>query len=126
MLVVGDQAPYEEAAVSFSCSLTFNLSDLACESPCFLLWPLGGVQQQNGPNDDLIPKGESPWRLFWTCPTPTLLCHALLHTPSLCPPQMADAGGLPQLTQVNDKRTGSSSDAQNANVKAATSKIVLC
>lgn len=26
-------------------------------SCCSCVWPLGGVQQQNGPNNDLIPKG---------------------------------------------------------------------
>lgn len=38
--------------------------------------------------------------LFFILLTQALFCHALVLTSSLCPPQMADAGGLPQLTQV--------------------------
>lgn len=67
MLVVGDQAPYEDAAVSFSTS--FNsfkhfYSGIAAKNCFSSIWPLGGVQQQNGPNDDLIPKGN--FRVFIT------------------------------------------------------------
>lgn len=70
MLVVGDQAPYEDAAVSsrphvfqfegpvicggLLCAgcLLWCLAKTDCVS---LLWPPGGVQQQNGSNYDLIP-----------------------------------------------------------------------
>lgn len=61
----------------------------------FSLWPLGGVQQQNGPNNDFIPEGTllgftAFLDLFLTlCSRDSRLCR-----------QMADAGGQPQLTQV--------------------------
>ncbi|KAG7221450.1 hypothetical protein INR49_017219 [Caranx melampygus] len=69
MLVVGDQAPYEDAAVS-------------------------GVQQQTGPDDNLILKGNAP-----PVSLRSVRLHQSLSLMSHVPPQMADAGGLPQLTQ---------------------------
>lgn len=58
MLVVGDQAPYEDAAVSccFHLSLWLQITTTNC---FFSMRPLGGVQQQNGPDNDLIPEGIS-------------------------------------------------------------------
>lgn len=87
-----------------------------------LLWPLGGVQQQNGPDNNLIPKGNPPSGLFLSV---SLYC--FMHSATLLlslPPQMADAGGLPQLTQVMTNEQPLS-DASNMDVKAATSAIIV-
>lgn len=66
---------------------------------CFsCTWPLGGVQQQNGPNNNLILKGTflSFYLVFFLHFLPVLFSSASRP----CPRQMADAGGQPQLTQV--------------------------
>lgn len=62
MLVVGDQAPYEEAAVSFGFKKNnFHFwiwgLEIDCHSP---LWPTGGMQQQAGSNNNILPEGVTP------------------------------------------------------------------